>query len=154
MSEIRRIEDQLRRAFEGEAWHGPALLTLLRTLTAAQAAARPLPGAHSIWEIVRHISVWEDVVRRRLEGEEITDLPPEQDWPLVPEPGEAAWKETRGELEARHRALRQAILGLEESRLGETVRGKNHSVYVMLHGVVQHDLYHAGQVALLRRALR
>ncbi|MBI2955798.1 MAG: DinB family protein [Acidobacteria bacterium] len=153
MSEAERIADQLRRAFEGNAWHGPALREILSGVTATQAVARPLPRAHSIWEIVLHIGVWESVVRRRLAGEVIVDLPPEQDWPAVADTSDAAWRKTLAELARGHQALRQAIAGLSEAQLAAPVAGQDYSVYVMLHGVVQHDLYHAGQLALLKKAL-
>jgi len=91
MTEIERIADQLRRAHEGEAWHGPALNEILKGVTAEAAARRPIASAHSIWEIVLHVGVWESVVRRRLSGEVIGDLPPEQDWPAVRETSEGAW---------------------------------------------------------------
>jgi uncharacterized damage-inducible protein DinB len=152
MSEIQRIEDQLRRAFEGHAWHGPAVRELLGDVTAAKAAARPLPDAHSIWEIVLHIATWEGVVRRRLQGEAVADLPPEQDWPPVQETTEAAWHKAMDDLDRGHRALREAIARSGEGRLAELVPGKKHSVYHMLHGVIQHDLYHAGQIAVLKKA--
>jgi uncharacterized damage-inducible protein DinB len=152
MSEIQRIEDQLRRAFEGHAWHGPAVRELLADVTAAKAAARPLSDAHSIWEIVLHIATWEEVVRRRLQGEAIADLPPAQDWPSVRDISEAAWRKAIDDLERVHGALRQAIAQSDEARLAEMVPGKEHSVYLMLHGIIQHDLYHAGQIAVLKKA--
>ncbi len=152
MSEVKRIEDQLRRAMEGEAWHGPSLREILEGVTAEQAARRSISAAHSIWEIVLHITVWESVVRRRLAGEVIVELPPEQDWPRPRDGGEAAWKQALADLVRGNQMLRQAILGLSEERLRETVPGKDYSVYFMLHGLVQHDLYHAGQIALLKKA--
>jgi hypothetical protein len=75
MSEIQRIEDQLRRAFEGHAWHGPAVRELLADVTAAKAAGRPLPSAHSIWEIVLHMATWERVVRRRCRAKQSPIFP-------------------------------------------------------------------------------
>jgi len=152
MAEVEHIADQLRRAFEGKAWHGPSVREVLAGVTAEQAARHPLPDAHSIWEIVVHIGVWEAFVRRRLEGEVITDVPPEQDWPPVADTSEAAWKRTLEDLERGHQRLRKVISELPESRLSETVSGMGYSVYFMLHGVVQHDLYHAGQIALLKKA--
>ena len=152
MSEIQGIEDQLRRAFEGHAWHGPAVRELLADVTAAKAAARPLPDAHSIWEIVLHIATWEEVVRRRLQGEAIADLPPAQDWPLVGDTSEAAWHKAMDDLERVHHTLIEAIAQAGDVRLAEMVPGKEHSVYHMLHGVIQHDLYHAGQIAILKKA--
>lgn len=126
---------------------------VLAGVDAKRAVQRPLRAAHTIWEIVLHIAVWEDVARRRVSGEVIGDLPPEEDWPPVRDTSEAAWRKTLQELERGHQRLRQTIAGLADERLGETLAGKNYSVYVMLHGVVQHDLYHAGQIAILKRAL-
>ena len=150
MSEIRRIEDQLRRALGGEAWHGPSVLELLANVTEAQAAAKPLAGAHSIWEIVLHITAWVDAARRRVEGDE-AKLTAEQDWPAVRETGEAAWKAAGEGMRNAHQALDETILQLEESRLNDRVPGQQYSVYFLLHGVVQHDLYHAGQIAILKK---
>jgi uncharacterized damage-inducible protein DinB len=152
MDEVERIAEQLRRAFEGEAWHGPSVHELLASTTRGQAAKRPIPGAHTIWEIVLHISVWESVVRRRLLGESITDLAPEQDWPPVGDVSEPAWRKTLEELEQGHLQMRQAITQVTDQRLGETVPGKAYTVYIMLHGIIQHDLYHAGQISLLKKA--
>src|SRR5690348_2066639 len=93
MSEIVRILDQLQRAYEGNAWHGPSVREVLSGVTAAQAAARPLANAHTIWELVHHIAVWEGVVRRRLEGDrrEINISSPE-DWPPPEDNSETAWE--------------------------------------------------------------
>jgi uncharacterized damage-inducible protein DinB len=153
VNEIERIADQLKRAFEGEAWHGPSVRELLSTTTCGQAAEQPIPGAHTIWEIVLHMGVWESVVRRRLLGETIGDLPPEQDWPAVKNATEPAWSKTLEDFEKGHLQMRRTIAQLTDERLGESVPGKGYSVYVMLHGVIQHDLYHAGQIALLKKAL-
>jgi uncharacterized damage-inducible protein DinB len=151
MDEIKRIDDQLQRAFEGRAWHGPSLRELLADVTAEQAAARPLPGAHSIWEIVLHIAAWHEGVRRRVEGERV-ELTPEEDWPPVASTNEAAWRNALVALEHTHMELRRAVSHLVDSGLQEMVAGKDHSAYVMLHGLIQHDLYHAGQIALLKKA--
>jgi uncharacterized damage-inducible protein DinB len=154
MSEIENIVEQLRRAFEGNAWHGPAVGEILADITASRAVAKPLPEAHSIWDIVLHMTVWENVVRRRLQGEAIDDLPPEKDWPAIRELSDDYWRQTVLELEQGNLALRQAILQQDEARLDEMVPGKEHSVYTMLHGIIQHDLYHAGQIAVLKKASR
>ena len=90
MGERERIEDQLRRGLEGGAWHGPAVLELLAGVTAAQAHARPIPGARGIWELVLHLGGAYRLVLRRLRGD-ATQLAPDEDWPPVPEPSEANW---------------------------------------------------------------
>ena len=150
VGEIERIVDQHRRSFAGGAWHGPAVFELLRGVSAAEAAARPLTGRHSIAEIALHVAAWEEVAKRRLAGERV-ELTTEQDWPPVQGGDEQAWARALETLERRHRELQQAIAGLSEKRLDERVPGQEYSVYHMLHGVVQHGLYHAGQIALLRR---
>jgi uncharacterized damage-inducible protein DinB len=152
MTEIERIADQLRRAHEGEAWHGPALNEILKGVTAEAAARRPIASAHSIWEIVLHVAVWESIVRRRLSGEVIGDLPPEQDWPAVGEESEAAWKQALADLTRAHAELQKALTRLTDRQLAQAVPGPGYSVYYMIHGAVQHALYHAGQIALLKKA--
>lgn len=152
MSEVERIVDQLRRAFEGNAWHGLALWEILSDVTSQHAFAKPLTGAHSIWEIVNHVTVWEAVVGRRIKGEVISGLSPEQDWPAVADSSEAAWQRTLTKLQRGNQELRDTISALTDARLKEIVLGQTYSFYYMLHGVIQHDLYHAGQVAVLKKA--
>lgn len=153
MSEAKRIADQLHRAYAGGAWHGPALRQVLRGVTAKQAAARPIPGAHSIWELVLHITAWTLAIRRRALGEAV-ELSPRQNFPPVGKATPAAWRKTQQALAAAHRQLERTVARLPEARLSKTVPGRKHTVYFMLHGMVQHDLYHAGQIALLKKARR
>src|ERR1700687_352463 len=154
MTEIERILDQLKRAYEGSAWHGPSVREVLAGVTAQQAHARPLQNAHSIWELVHHIAVWENVGRRRLGGDraEINISSPE-DWPPADDVSDAAWEQAKAALHRGHEALRKAIATLDESRLDQPILEGLSTVYVTLHGVIQHDLYHAGQMAMLKKAL-
>jgi len=151
MSEISRIAQQLKLAYEGEAWHGPAVLEILSGVDARAAAARPIANAHTIWELTLHISGWEDVIRRRLGGEACT-LGDADNFPDVKDKSEAAWNKTVEALKLTNQALLKAMNGLPDSRLSDRVPGKNYDVYTMLHGAVQHALYHAGQIAILKRA--
>lgn len=146
------IADQLRRAFEGNAWHGPALLELLKDVDACAAAAKPLPNIHSIWELVLHVAVWDGAALRRLDGEKCqpTGL---ANFPLVPTPTEAAWRKAVGQTKRTHDTLVKTVGALPESRLAERVPGKRYNFYHMLHGIVQHELYHAGQIAILKKVL-
>lgn len=153
MDEVARIRDQLRRSVEGDAWHGPALRELLADVTPEEAAARPVDGAHGIGELVLHVAAWQDAARRRLEGVPLAE-PEQGDWPEVPGPGAAGWEETLRALDRSYRALLEALERVDAARLDEPVLPGFSSVYVLLHGVVQHNLYHAGQIALLKRALR
>jgi uncharacterized damage-inducible protein DinB len=152
MSETERIAAQMGRAFVGEAWHGPALMELLEGLGPQQASARPLRSGHTIWEIVLHISAWKEVVHQRLQGKAI-ELSPAEDWPAAPDNSEAAWVETLEQLKRAHNELERAVAAFPDARLTERVPGRGYDVYFMLHGLVQHDLYHAGQIALLKKAM-
>ena len=155
-TEVERIRDQFRRAFDGEAWHGPSVLQLLNGITAEQAASHPIAGAHSIWELTLHIAAWERACRRRLEGDpaQLTDA---EDWQPINDTSESAWEQTKQQLMDNHRALMDAITNVDESRLNESIYADPNipfaSIYVTLHGGVQHDLYHAGQIAMLKKAL-
>jgi uncharacterized damage-inducible protein DinB len=152
MNHIELISDQLQRAYAGEAWHGPSLKELLDGITTEQALARPLPNAHSIWELTMHIGVWMSVVRRRLRGDTVQPIQ-QEDWPPIDGGSSDAWRQTLDALEQEHNQLRTAICALPESSLENQAPGKDHSVAVMLHGLIQHNLYHAGQIALLKKAL-
>ena len=154
MNETERIQDQLKRAYDGNAWHGPSVREVLNGVTAQQAHARPLANAHSIWELTQHIAVWEDVGRRRLEGDraQIAISSPE-DWPPADNISEAAWEQAKAALDRGHRALVEAVARVPESRLDEPIFEGMSTVYVTLNGVIQHDLYHAGQIAMLKKAL-
>jgi uncharacterized damage-inducible protein DinB len=155
MTEIERILDQLKRAYEGNAWHGPAVREALDGVTAAQAHARPLQNAHSIWELAQHIAVWEDVGRRRLEGDRAPiAISSTEDWPPADDVSEAAWDQAKAALDRGHRALVETIARVSESRLDVPVFEGMSTVYVTLHGVIQHDLYHAGQIAMLKKAVQ
>ena len=154
MNEIERILDQLKRAYEGNAWHGPSVREAIDGVTATQAHARPLRNAHSIWELVQHIAVWEDVGRRRLEGDRAAiEISSPVDWPPANDVSEAVWEQAKTALDRGHQALVEAIARVSESRLDEPILEGMSTVYVTLHGVIQHDLYHAGQIALLKKAL-
>jgi uncharacterized damage-inducible protein DinB len=149
-SESALIAEQLRRAFEGDAWHGPALLELLQDVDAATAAAKPLPGVHSVWELVLHVAAWDGAACRRLGGETV-QLTGVANFPVVPKPTEAAWRKAVTHAKRTHDALVKTVAALPESRLRERVPGKKYDFYFMLHGVAQHELYHAGQIAILKK---
>ncbi len=150
--ETERIDEQARRIFGGEAWHGPSLDEALDGVTAEMAAARPLPGAHSIHEVALHLATWHREVARRLREGTRRDVPAAEDWPTPPA-GEAGWRRTREELAASRAALRAALGGLEDGALDRPLAGRETTLYHEVHGVLQHAAYHAGQIVLLRRGL-
>jgi uncharacterized damage-inducible protein DinB len=151
MTEVEQFADTLQRAFDGESWQGGSLSELLGGVTAEQAKKRPLPQAHGIWELVLHIGVWHRVVQRRMQGEAV--LPAGND--NFPERGqtEAEWQQAVEALRKSTRETADAIRRFPASRLDEQVPGKNYPYRHMLSGVSTHDAYHAGQIALLKKAL-
>lgn len=156
MTEVERIRNQFQRAFDGEAWHGPSVLSLLDGVTAEQAAAHPVPGAHSIWELTLHIAAWEDACRRRLEGDP-AQLADEENFPPVTDTSQGAWENAKTKLIDVHRRLLDAIAATDDSRLDQPIIDSAETTfstaYVTLHGGVQHSLYHAGQIAILKKAI-
>jgi uncharacterized damage-inducible protein DinB len=150
MSEIESIADQLKRAFEGHAWHGPSIMEILGDVNAKQAASRPSSAVHSIWEVALHIAAWERAGVMRLNGER-AELKSEEDWPTVNDTGDEAWKQTLKTLRDSNHELRSAISRLDEARLHQPIVEGMSSAYVTLHGIIQHDLYHAGQLSLLKK---
>lgn len=154
MSEVKRIGSQLKRAFAGQAWHGPSLQELLADVTFEQAAARPFPNIHSIWELVLHLEAWARTVTQCLEGQIMPEqLPLEENWPPGESASETGWRDALAKLENGQRQLRDELRNLTDEKLEQIVPGRPYSFYFMLHGTIQHILYHAGQIALLKKAL-
>ena len=156
MTEVHRIVDQLEREHHGEPWHGSPLRDILQGIDHVRAAARPLPGAHSIWELVLHLTSWKHEVRQRLAGEPAGE-PREGDWPQVGDPSSGAWHTALEKLDVAHRLLVSAVREIPEQNLpvptndqrGDGIAATH---YELLMGVLQHDTYHAGQIALLKKA--
>jgi uncharacterized damage-inducible protein DinB len=151
MSEVARIREQMRRAFEKDAWHGPSVNEALEGVTAAKAAARPLGEAHSIWEIVLHIATTDAVVLRRLSGD-LTPLADADWWPPAAGSTEAEWSRALVALRSGQAKLLDAVSRLADDRLDDPMGKGYSSFYVNLHGLIQHDLYHTGQIAVLKKA--
>lgn len=153
MNEIERIADQVSSGYRDGAWPGVSVRDLLQGLSPPEAAAHPVAGAHSAWEIALHLAFWHDAVRRRLEGETV-EYESEEDWPAPEEPTAASWHAALEGLDQAHRALVNAVRNVKPDQLEQRVAGRSFTVYFMLHGVPQHDLYHGGQVMMLRKAIR
>jgi len=153
MSECARLADQIRRAFEGDAWHGDSVLELLADVDGKTAAAHPIKNAHSIWELILHVAAWDDAVRRRTGGKAVR-LSAKQNFPPVIDTSEAAWREELDHLKHAHDELVKAVAAFPDSRLQDQVPGKTakyYNFFYMFSGIVQHELYHAGQIALLKK---
>ncbi len=156
MTETFRLADQIRRAFEGNAWHGDSILELLADVTPGMAAAHPIKNAHSIWELVLHIAAWDEIICRRIGGAAVTPTD-EQNFPPVRDTSEAAWGQAIENTKRIHNELIKAVAAFPDVRLMDPVPGKSqtyHNFYYMFSGIVQHELYHAGQIALLKKAAK
>lgn len=134
-------------------WHGPSLTDLVGDLSAADAAAQPVTGAHSIWELVHHMTAWTEIARLRLGADSPGEPTPEQDWPAVRDRSPEAWRMAVERLKDAHRELAADVAGLDDAAFVGRVPGRDHTVLAMLHGIVEHDAYHGGQIAVLKRAL-
>jgi uncharacterized damage-inducible protein DinB len=157
MTERERLVNQFEREVQGQPWHGPSLTTILDGVTAAQAAHKPSPDAHSIWEILLHMTGWKREVTRRALGHEAAE-PAQGDWPAIGEPSDARWREAQADHLRAQRELLDAIDGLTDAQLAtkvpgntETFDGAGLSVLATLWGLVQHDVYHAGQIAIVKK---
>jgi uncharacterized damage-inducible protein DinB len=153
-SECIRIADQLRRAYSGDAWHGDPLSKLLEGVTAEEAYGHPVPSAHSIWELVLHIELYAHIAVDATNGVPMPRLyETGKDWHTVSDNSAAAWREAvRGMFETAAR-LAQAVEHFTDERLKDIVPGREYDFYHLFHGIVQHSLYHGGQIAMLRRAV-
>ena len=152
-TECLHIAEGIKSTFEGTGWYGDSLEVILQGVTAEQAHAHPVANAHSIWELVLHVSVWAQAAIDALSGVPIGKYPwpPERDFPPVADFSEAAWQQAVSGLFTVHQKLWQAIEKFEDHRLEEKVPGRSYSFYQLFLGWSQHAVYHAGQIALLKK---
>ncbi|MGA3317702.1 MAG: DinB family protein [Candidatus Korobacteraceae bacterium] len=152
MTEGQRILDQYDRAMHGAAWHGDAIWQILDGISAERAALRPIANAHSVWEIVEHMAFWEDVAAKRLGGLR-AGLVEDRNFPAAPEATEANWQQTLDQFRASNQAFREALQKLDPVRLDDLSAAGKRSFYDEAHGLIEHNVYHAGQIALLAKAM-
>lgn len=160
MNEMERIIDELMRGYSGDPWHGTPVVKILEGITAEQAAAHPISSANSIWEIVLHMTGWLEETGARVAGQKPGE-PARGDWSAVTRADEAGWASAKKDLTGAVEALRLQLTSTPESRLweiaGPPVRdraaGTGTTVYVLLHGIVQHNVYHSAQIATIKRLL-
>ena len=149
--EAASLADELWRIWRGDAGHGPALLELLEGVSPARAAARPIAGGHSIWDLVLHDAGWTEVFRRRLDGEAVEE-PSEGDFPVPPEPCAEAWAEAQARLRTAHERLAERVARLSPEELEAKVPGRDFSARFLVRSAIRHTLYHSGQIGLLKKA--
>jgi len=157
---IALLTDEIERGYRGDPWHGASTEEMLAEIDAATAARRPIPGAHTIGEIVAHLTVWAREIARRFAGAE-PGSPPEGDWPRPAGATAAEWEAARTELSRAHAELVVAIRRFPAERLSHAMGGVRNqaagtglSFEQTVHGVSQHLAYHTGQIALLRKQFK
>jgi uncharacterized damage-inducible protein DinB len=151
MSDTQRILNHYDGVMNGDAWHGDAIWRTLDGISAKQAAARPLPGAHTIWEIVMHMAFWEKVAAQRLDGAR-AGLVEELNFPPMSAATDQNWRATLEEFRASNRNFREALGRLDPVKLNDLSAAGKRTFYAEAHGVIEHHVYHAGQIALLKKA--
>jgi uncharacterized damage-inducible protein DinB len=147
------LSNHIKRTVTGPMWHGAALDALVTDVTHEQASARPLAGAHTIWEVVLHVAAWAEIARARIHGERTADPTEAEDWPAVGVATADAWQAALERLRAGHRALATDVRRLDDEAIDAKAPGLDYTVSSLLHGVIEHGTYHGGQIALLKRAL-
>jgi uncharacterized damage-inducible protein DinB len=153
MNEVALLLRMLDESYEKSAWQGPNLRGALRGVTAAQAAWRPAPGRHNIWELLLHAAYWKYAVWRMLTGQKRGSFPEKgSNWFARPASStERAWRADRALLETQHRTLRSAVAALRAAELGKKPPGSKRRTDTLVYGVASHDVYHTGQIQMLKR---
>jgi hypothetical protein len=152
-TEIRLLLDQLDLAFDRKAWHGPNLRGAIRRVSPEAAAWRPDPGRHSIAEHVLHAAYWKYTVRRRIRGDRRGSFALKgTNWfPIGPDLDDRKWRGHVWLLDEEHRAMRDEVASLAVGRLSEVPEGSRFDLAGLIGGIAAHDVYHAGQIQLLKR---
>jgi hypothetical protein len=153
--EIGHLLGMLDEAYNRAAWHGPNLRGSIRGLTAREAAKSPRAGRHNIWEIVIHAAYWKYVVRRRLLGEKRGSFSlAGSNWFIRPiDPSEKAWRADVMLLEREHQRLKEAVSSIQPESLDHPARGSKTVARRLIAGSAFHDVYHAGQIQLIKRLI-
>jgi len=154
--EIEHLLGLLDEAYKRAAWHGPNLRGSIRGVTAHEASWRPKAGRHNIWEIAVHAAYWKYTVRRRLLGEKRGSFSLQgSNWFLRPvERSEQAWRADVAILDGEHQRLSDAVSALQLEYLERPARGSKTLVRRLIAGIALHDVYHAGQIQLIKKLLR
>ncbi len=156
ISEMNILLQAIEEGYSKKAWHGTNLRGSIRGLTAKEAAKRPGKGRHNIWEVVVHCAYWKYIVRRRILNEKKGSFPLEgSNWFIRPlrKAGEKDWRQDIKLLEDMHRLLIDAVKQIKASNLSDKPRGSKVSNRAIITGIAMHDVYHAGQIQLIKRML-
>lgn len=157
-NDFEALRADLQNVFDGQPWHGSSITEVLSGVSANTAALKPIPRAHSIWELVLHMTVWTREVISRISGN--APKSPPEDWPIpAVSGGERTWEAAKRDLEAAHRDLEKTVRSLDETELRRWIVDQRDpsvqtgiTVGSLIRGLIQHHTYHQGQIALLKRA--
>ena len=158
MNEIELIVQVLKQTFKGVAWHGPSFMYVLKGVDKVQASERPIDSRHTIWEIVNHCSYWMEAVTKAFHGEKMPDIESTEDWSKMGKT-EKDWIKSQDRLRKAYEELVESIKDLNETQLTQkvhgTFKGKAYTTPYrkMLHGISDHNTYHAGQIAILKKRI-
>ncbi len=150
MRETERMAEELRLLFEGPSWLGLSIDSLLAGISGESASSRPIGNAHTIWELVLHVAAWIRIARLRLTASSPVEATESENWPVA----SGDWRNAVAGLRTEAAALQEAIVVFPPDRLEEfALAGESQTFYVLLHGVIQHSAYHAGQIAVLKKVI-
>ena len=154
-TETKKIYLSLKLAYNGEPWPGVSLMDILQNVTEEQAFKKPLPNAHSIAELVAHITAWRDFAWKKLSGDNDFDiaLNTPEDWPLMDTGNKKSWEDLLKDLEKSQENLLEVLKKSNDEQMNSMVLDRKYSFYFLLHGIIQHDFYHGGQIVMLKKAL-
>ncbi|HTJ51028.1 MAG TPA: DinB family protein [Cyclobacteriaceae bacterium] len=149
LMEIQSIISLLQKSYEHDPWHGPSIKDILEGITEEQ-SLRHLPNTHSICELVAHMIVWREFVSLKLQGDKDFKMTDDLNFPIRND-----WNEVLKELEKSQKNLVALLKQFPETRLRETVPSvtNQYTFYTLLHGLIHHDIYHAGQISLIKKVL-
>lgn len=149
MTVVQQLLERYDQTLHGDAWYGDPVWKILQGISADCASAHLIPGTHNIWQLVMHMEFWERIAGRRFSG----PVTPEEagNFPDTPGPSEAAWRETLESFRASNREFRDAIARLDSDALDSNTPGGQRTFRYELVGVIEHHIYHAGQIALLKK---
>jgi uncharacterized damage-inducible protein DinB len=153
MTDPKELARLVRQTVTGPMWHGPSITEALAGITYVAANSRPIAGAHSIWELALHIASWADIARTRLGEQIMRDPIRSKDWPPAPAPSPATWRQAVEQIGSAYDALATHLEWMKPEDLQRIVPGRDYTVETMVRGVIEHGVYHAGQIAILKKAL-
>ena len=149
MTALERLLSDYDNALSGDAWYADSVWTLISTISPEVAAWRPAPEAHTIWELLEHMMYWESVVRERMTAP--VTFSEERNFPKMPEPTDGNWNALLERFRESNGRYRDALQQLDPARLDSITAGGKKTFYADAQGLIQHHIYHAGQIAMLKR---